>query len=256
VNPLNGAYAQPGCLITSLFLFVFAAFGCQASTTVTNFIAPVDCATIYSSGSVLRITALTMGSSTEGGLDFAAFDPSPYSAVQLEISPQGSPVLGNTVQVYGIDGQTSTLVGSDYGSGTSLGSFPVAANTPDGQPLLFDITSFVRSVKGPYFAIVFKAGPDLFGATGDYTSQPPGLFVVGPAPVLQLTAAARAGNQFIITWPTNNSTGLTLKSSGTLGNNAAWSPVNPAPVRSGNQWVVMVTNSVSGTNRFFQLSSP
>jgi hypothetical protein len=248
VKPLNGTCAQLGRLITSVF--VFAALRCQANTTVTNFIAPVDCATIYSSGSVLRITALTMGSSTEGGLEFAAFDSSPYSAVQLEISPQGTPVWGNTVQVYGIDGQNGTLAGSDYGAGTYLGSFPVAANTPDGQPLLFDVTSFVRSVKGPYFAIVFKAGPDLFGATGDYTSQPPGLFVAGPAPLL---TAARAGNQIIITWPTNNSTGLTLKSTGTLGKDAAWSPANQV-VLSGNQWVV--TNSISGTNRFFRLSSP
>jgi hypothetical protein len=223
-----------------------------APLMVTNFIATVDCGTIYSSGSIVRFIALTMGSSTEGGLEFAAFNSSLYSDVLLEISPQGTPVWGNTVQVYGIDGRNGTLSGSDYGSGTYLGSFPVPANTPDGQPLLFNVTSFVKSAHGPYFAILIEAGPDLFGSASDYTGIPPGLFVVGPAPLPQL-AAARAGNQIIISWPTNYSAGLTLKSTETLGKDAAWNPVNEVPVLSGNQWVV--TNSVSGTNRLFRLSS-
>lgn len=218
----------------------------------TNYIAPVDCATIYSSGSVLRITALTMGTGTEAGLEFASFNSSRYSAILLEISPQGTPVWGNTVQVYGIDGRNGTLLGSDYGSGTYLGSFPVAADTPDGQPLLFDVTSFVKSATGPYFGILFTAGPDLFGSTTDYTGQPPGLFVVGPAPLPQLTAT-RAGNQIIISWPTNYSAGLTLKSTEAIGKDATWSPVAQVPVLSGNRWVV--TNSVSGTNLLFRLSS-
>jgi hypothetical protein len=220
---------------------------------VTNYIAPVDCGTIYSSGSVLRQGfALTMGTSTEGGLEFAAVNASPYSAILLEISPQGTPVWANTVQVYGIDGRNGTLLGTDYGSGTYLGSFPVPANTPDGQPLLFDVTGFVRSAIGPYFGILIKAGPDLFGSTGDYTSQPPGLFAVGPAPMPRLTAT-RAGNQMIISWPTNYSGGLTLKTSATLGPGATWNVASPPAVQVGNQW--METNSISTGSRYFRLSS-
>lgn len=223
-----------------------------APLMVTNFIAPVDCATIYSSGSVLRITALTMGSSTEGGLEFATLNTSPSSSILLEISPQGTPVWGNTVLVYGIDGRSGTLVGSDYGSGTYLGSFPVAANTPDGQPLLFDVTSFVKSAAGPYFGILFTAGPDLFGSTTDYTGQPPGLFVVGPAPMPKLKAA-RSGNNVIISWPTNYSAGLSLQSASSLGPDATWMPVNTLPAPVSGLWVV--TNSPSGSNQFFRLSS-
>ena len=223
-----------------------------APLMVTNYIAPVDCGTIYSSGSVLRMFALTMGTSTEGGLEFAAFNASPYSAILLEISPQGTPVWANTVQVYGIDGRNGMLSGSDYGSGTFLGSFPVAADTPDGQPLLFDVTSFVKPANGPYFGILFKAGPDLFGSTSDYTGIPPGLFVVGPAPMPQLKAA-RSGNQITVSWPTNYSAGLSLQSTASLGKGAAWNPVSPMPVLVGKQW--MVTNSISGTNRYFRLSS-
>ena len=222
------------------------------AAAVTNFIAPVDCATIYSSGSVLRLTALTMGTSTEGGLEFAGFNASSYSAILLEISPQGTPVWGNTVQVYGIAGRNGTLLGSDYGSGTYLGSFSVAANTPDGQPLLFDVTSFVKSANGPYFGILFKAGPDLFGSTGDYTSQPPGLIAVGLAPPPQLTAV-RAGNQMIISWPASNSAGYSLKTSPTPGPGASWNAASPQAAQVGSQW--MVTNSISNGSRFFRLSS-
>jgi len=224
-----------------------------APRMLTNYIAPVDCGTIASGGSVLRMFALTMGTGEEAGLEFAAFNASPYSAILLEISPQGTPVWANTVQVYGIDGRNGTLSSSDYGSGTLLGSFPVAANTPDGQPLLFDVTSFVRSANGPYFGILFKAGPDLFGSTSDYTSQPPGLFVVGPAPMPRLTAT-RSGNQMIISWPTNYSSGLSLKASANLGPGASWNAASPLPVLVGNQW--METNTISSGNQFFRLSSP
>jgi hypothetical protein len=219
---------------------------------VTNYIAPADCGTIYSSGSIIRFIALTMGSSTEGGLEFSALNASSYSTILLEISPQGTPVWGNTVQVYGIDGRNGTLLGSDYGSGTYLGSFSVAANTPDGQPLLFDVTSFVKSAKGPYFGILIQAGPDLFGSMSDYTSQPPGLFATSPAPPPQLTAT-RAGNQMIISWPASNSIGYSLKTSTTLGPGAVWNAASPSATQAGNQW--FETNSVSSGSRFFRLSS-
>lgn len=224
-----------------------------APRMVTNFIASVDCGTIYSSGTILRGGyALTMGTGVEGGLEFAALNPSPNSTILLEISPQGTPVWGNTVQVYGIDGRNGTLSGSDYGAGTYLGSFPVPENTPDGQPLLFDITTFVKSAAGPFFAIVFTAGPDLFGSTTDYTTQPPGLFVVTPAPLPQLTATP-AGNKITVTWPTNYSAGLSLQSTDHVGAGATWTPVITTPVLLGTQWVV--TNPISAPNRFFRLSS-
>lgn len=219
---------------------------------VTNYIAPVDCGTIANGGAVLRIFALTLGTSEEAGLEFAAFNASPYSAILLEISPQGTPVWGNTVQVYGIDGRNGVLSSSDYGSGTYLGSFPVAANTPDGQPLLFDVTSFVKSANGPYFGILFEAGPDLFGSISDYTSQPPGLFAIGPVPPPQLTAV-RAGNQMIISWPASNSVGYSLQTSATFGPGAAWNAASPSAVQVGNLW--METNDVSSGNQFFRLSS-
>ena len=75
--------------------------------------------------------------------------------------------------------------------------------------------------------------------------------VVAPTPP-RLTATP-VGNQFIISWPTNNSSGLSLKGSASLGSGASWSAVGVTPVLVGNQWVV--TNALSGTARFFRLSN-
>jgi plastocyanin len=75
--------------------------------------------------------------------------------------------------------------------------------------------------------------------------------VIAPTPP-RLTAT-HAGNQFIISWPTNNSSGLSLKGSASLGSGASWSAAGSTPVLVGNQWVV--TNSISGTAQFFRLSN-
>jgi len=75
--------------------------------------------------------------------------------------------------------------------------------------------------------------------------------VVAPTPP-RLTAT-QAGNKFIISWPTNNSSGLSLKGSAGLGSGASWSAAGSTPVLVGNQWVV--TNSISATVQFFRLSN-
>ncbi len=79
------------------------------------------------------------------------------------------------------------------------------------------------------------------------------IFVNVVAPTPPKLTATQAGNQFIISWPTNNSSGLSLKGSATLGSSASWSAVGSTPVLVGNQWVV--TNSISGTAQFFRLSN-
>jgi len=56
----------------------------------------------------------------------------------------------------------------------------------------------------------------------------------------------------ILTWPTNYS-GFTLQSTTNLGS-SVWSSVSPGPVVIGGQNVVI--NTISGTQRFYRLSSP
>ena len=64
---------------------------------------------------------------------------------------------------------------------------------------------------------------------------------------------ARSGNQLVISWPTNYSAGLSLRSADSLGAGATWVPVSAPAVTVGNSW--MVTNSLTSPNRYFRLSS-
>jgi hypothetical protein len=219
---------------------------------VTNYILPADCATIYSSGSVLRITGLTLSASTQGGLEFAAFSASQYSSILLELNPSSLPMFDLTVDVYGFDGGTGTLTGSDYNSGTFIGTATFPPNPAYGQITTYDVTAFVKSIKEPYFGFILHGAGDVLSSTTVNYGTPPELYVIGPPPPPPLTAS-RAGNQIIISWPTNNAAGLSLRSSVTLGPGASWNVVSPMPQQVGNQWVV--TNSISGPSRFFRLSS-
>lgn len=218
----------------------------------TNYILTADCATIYSSGSVLRSTGLTLGSSTRGGLEFAAFDARQYSSILLELNPTGLPVWDPTVDVYGFDGGTGTLMGSNYYSGTFIGTLTFPANPDYGQIATYDVTAFVKSAKGPYFGFILYAVGDVLSSTTVNYGTPPELYAIAPVPPPQLTIA-RSGNQIIISWSTNNAVGLSLKAITSFGTGAAWNAVNPMPVLVGNQWVA--TNSITGASRYFRLSS-
>ena len=122
-----------------------------------------------------------------------------------------------------------------------------------GQIATFDVTAFVKSAQGPYFGFILVAdGGDVFCSTSYNYGTPPELFVIG-APLPPPLTAAGAGNQIIISWSINNSAGLTLQSSAALGASASWNAVSPAPALEGNHW--MVTQSISGANQFFRLSS-
>jgi plastocyanin len=80
------------------------------------------------------------------------------------------------------------------------------------------------------------------------------IFVNVVAPTPPKLTATLVGNQFIISWPANNSSGFSLKGSAKLGLGASWSAVGATPVLVGNQR--FVTNPISGTAQFFRLSSP
>lgn len=217
----------------------------------TNYILPTSCADIYSSGSVVFGSYLSAGPNPHGGLEFAAFNSTTYSSILLELNPYGLPLFGTNVSVYGFDGATGTLVSSNFNSGTLIGVWALPPGLGYGQIATFDVTAFVKSVKGPYFGfILVSSSSDLFSSTSINYGTPPELFAIGTPPPPQL-ALTRSGNQMIISWPTNNATGLMLQTSATLGAGASWTPIAPATLL-GNQWVV--TNSISGPSGFFRLS--
>jgi Bacterial Ig domain len=219
---------------------------------VTNYILPVDCADIYSSGAVDRGGYLDADVNDHGALEFAEFDVSHQTSILLELNPYGLPLFGPVVSVYGFDGGNGTLMSSNYNSGTLIGMWTLPAGLGYGQVATFDITAFVKSTQGPYFGIVLAAGGDLFSSTTINYGTPPELYAIGARLPPPLTAT-RAGNQIIISWPVLNTAGFSLQTSATVGPGASWNGVSPPPALVGSQWVV--TNSISGSSRFFRLSN-
>jgi hypothetical protein len=184
-------------------------------------------------------------------LEFAAFNSGSYSSILLELNPYGLPLFGTNVSVYGFDGGTGTLMSTNFNSGTLIGIWTLPPGLNYGQIATFDVTAFVKSVKGPYFGFILVSAGDLFSSTSINYGTPPELFAIGP-PLPPQLAITQAANQMIISWPTNNAAGLTLQASATLGPGASWTPI-AAPALLGNQWVV--TNSISGSSSgFFRLS--
>lgn len=219
---------------------------------VTNYILPADCADLYSSGAVDRGGYLDASGNIEGGLEFAVFNASQNTSILLELNPYGLPLFGPNVSVYGFDGGTGTLMSSNYNSGTLIGVWALPTGLGYGQAATFDVTAFVKSAKGPYFGFLLVAGGDVFSSTYINYGTPPELYAIGPLPPPLLTAT-QAGNQIIISWPTNNANGLSLKTAVTPQSGATWNSVSPLPALVGNKWVV--TNSISGASGFFRLSS-
>jgi hypothetical protein len=219
--------------------------------SVTNYILPVACADIYSSGAVDG-GYLDADSNIHGGLEFAAFNASQDTAILLELNPYGLPLFGPTVSVYGFDDGTGTLTSSNYNSGTLIGLWTLPTGLTYGQAATFDVTTFVKSTKGPYFGFILVAGGDVFSSTTINYGLPPELYVISP-PLPPLLGVTRTGTQIIVSWPTNNSSGFSLQASTGLGSGASWTMVNSTPVQVGSQWVL--TNSISGTSQFFRLYS-
>ena len=107
------------------------------------------------------------------------------------------PLFDLNVYVYGFDDGSGTLTASNYNSGTLIGVFTLPANLGYGQIATFDVTSFIKSTKGPYFGFILVAdGGDLFSSTSYNYGTPPELFSIG-SPLPPPLTAVRADNQII-----------------------------------------------------------
>jgi hypothetical protein len=226
----------------------------MATITQTNFILPVVCADIYSSGSVNTNSYLDVANNIHGGLMFAAFDTSQYSSFLLEINPYGLPLQGTNITVYAFDNASGAFVGSDFNSGSPIGVWPIPPSLGYGQVTTFDVTAFVKAAKGAYFAFVLQppGNGGLFSSLAYNYGTPPGLYAISTLFPPKLSATL-AGNHFVISWPTNYAAGLSLQATPALGASASWNPVIPGPTLVGSNWVV--TNTVSNGSRYFRLSN-
>ncbi|HWY77760.1 MAG TPA: hypothetical protein VN281_19240 [Verrucomicrobiae bacterium] len=159
-----------------------------------------------------------------------------------------------SIYVYGFDGGTGVLAGSNYNSGTLLGVMTFPANVNYGQVVTFDVTRFVQSVKGPYFGFILQddgGSGDVLSSLGQNYGTPPEL-IAFPTTLPPALVASQVGNQMVIVWNTNNATGLTLQSTTDL-TSGSWTAVTITPTPIAGQLVV--TNPIVGPRRFFRLSN-
>jgi len=161
-------------------------------------------------------------------------------------------------------------------SALSIGLSAPANDAVFLAPATFDITAEPAGGVSPYAWVQFFVGTNSAGVaynspfTVTVTNLPAGNYnlsavvtddnfdtatnsisvVVTPPPLL---TATWSGNQFIVSWPADNTDGLFLESTASLEAGATWSAVSSSPVLVGSQW--MVTYSMSGTSQFFRLNS-
>jgi hypothetical protein len=125
---------------------------------VTNYIVPVACGDIYSDGNVYTGGYLDADSSgDQGTLEFAEFNASQCVSIQLEVNAYAEPLWSPQVNIYGFDGGNGTLSISNYNSGTLIGVLSVPEYPGYGKAQTVDVTSFVKSTKGPYFGLYLTA---------------------------------------------------------------------------------------------------
>jgi uncharacterized repeat protein (TIGR03803 family) len=158
----------------------------------------------------------------------------------------------------------NTLYGTANSGGSSGWGTVFAVNTDgSGFTNLYSFTATLGTEGGygtnsdgvlPVGGLILS-GNILYGTAGGGGSSGNGTVfsLTLPAPQLTITTS---GTNVIMTWPTNSAgfdyTGYTLLSTTNLASPAVWATNSPAPVVVNGQFTV--TNPLSGTQQFYQLS--
>jgi uncharacterized repeat protein (TIGR03803 family) len=207
----------------------------------------------------LILSGNTLYGTASRGSDFgygSVFSFNIKSMMFTNVSPftdgNGAPYLEGAYPLGGLILSGNTLYGSASGDDvrgygtlfairTNGTSFTNIYNFTDGNDGANPSASLVLSGNTLYGTAVFGGS----GANGT-------VFSLSFAPSLTIT---RSGTNVIVEWPTNlagfNYTGFTLQSKTNIVSTTIWSTVSRKPVVVNGQDVV--TNSISGTRRFFRL---
>jgi pimeloyl-ACP methyl ester carboxylesterase len=142
------------------------------------------------------------------------------ATVQVFLDDDANPYDGNQGQVF---------QSTEQGTGMNVLQRQVSFNTSSASP-------------GQYYvyAKISYGGRKRF-------LHAPGRLIIRPPPVLGIV---RAGDQVVITWPTN-AAGFTLESTADLLSSNSWSPVSPDPVVINGQNTV--SNTIGSGNQFYRL---
>jgi hypothetical protein len=168
-----------------LFTSLLLTPACFAQSTIL----PVGDGSVYNDGNVATtyITAYASDAPAgiEGDLQFAIFNATPYTSIDLELNLGSWPLQTTPLYVYGYDNASGNLSGGDYNAGTYLGEWNIPLNLSFNQEIFFDVTAFVQSAQGPYFGFDIRSdsdGADLFTTTAYNNGIPPALVATVPEP--------------------------------------------------------------------------
>lgn len=174
-----------------LFATLFV-LGSSIGLSAQNIVYPTDDGMVYYDGVTIdsAYVAISPGQN-EGDIHFAWWNASVDSSIELEVNPYAEPLFGSQVYLYGFNSTSAQLSGSDYNSGTFLGTWNVAGLNY-GQETFFNVTSFVQSIQGPYIGFELQSdGVDVFSSSAYGT--PPELIVTESVPEPSFVALAGLG---------------------------------------------------------------
>src|SRR5665213_367316 len=235
-------------------LHSFMAMSTNSSGNYTNSDGAIPEAGLILSGNTLYGTADTGGSSGNGTVFAVNTDGTGFTNLHsfTATPPRPGPyVNGDGANPYaGLILSGNTLYGTAVQGGSSGYGTVFAVNT-DGTGFT-NLYSFTDGSDGAYpYAGLILSGNTLYGAAFRGGSSGNGtVFSLSLPPPPQLTIIPSGAN-VILTWPTN-AAGFTLQSTTNLVAPAVWSIVSPGPVIVNGQFAV--TNAITGTQQFYQLS--
>lgn len=222
---------------------VQAVFGTTLSTTVagSGALLAYPIAPLYAYGATVQITPVPNPGNYFGLWGNAASgNQNPlYFAVTT-----ANPTVSSLFAALPVNQVALTVI---YGAGGYVAVNPSANKYPVGN------TNVLTAVP--------DIGQQFVGWSGDVnsTANPPSL-VMNTSKVVTANftglnlGSIKQGTNMIFTWPTNSTEDFVLQSSSNLGSSAVWNTVTPSPVVAGGTYVV--TNSMSGTSKFFRLMYP
>jgi uncharacterized repeat protein (TIGR03803 family) len=246
-------------------LHTFTSGGYNAQFYVTNSDGANPDAVLLLSGNTLYGTTSDGGPSGYGTVFKVNTDGTGFTNLHYFTATTGAyPNVTNSDGAFpnaGLILSGNTLYGIASSGGTNGNGTVFAVNT-DGTG--FTIAHIFTATSGPYSTNsdgalpqggLILSGNILYGTTPSGGPHASGTVfsITLPAPQLNITTS---GTNIILTWPTNyagfSDAGYTLLSTTNLASPAVWATNSPAPVVANGQFTV--TNPITGTQQFFQLS--